>query len=336
MEKFPNQREFRLVGSASEENKSSFNEVLNNKFYSHLDSLSSEEKGILMRNEIQKSPDQINVISVIQEVIRDFTKEIGVECRTLPVDNYHLIKGDSYKSKFGNESRACFSLDHLAALFNEEVVRESLLLFTTIALHESIHSAMHMAFNIIEVEGQEHKYLVGPFRSGVKAHSNPPESPHAHFDGLDEAIVSDLEISLLVMVLEHPSMKNLKSEFYNPNHDVEKQRISREKKINIDEVIIGDNFSVNSGYAKNREVLQYICSEVAKNNPEDFPVAKDVMREFHRAHFTGRLMNIAHIVEGTFGKGSFRILGNMTDDKESGQLHLDQLKKLRLNFSKQK
>jgi len=48
-----------------------------------------------------------------------------------------------------------------------------------------------------------------------------------------------------------------------------------------------------------------------------------------KTHFTGRLLPVARLVEGTFGEGSFRLLGNMTTEKQSGILHLESFKKLR-------
>ena len=58
--------------------------------------------------------------------------------------------------------------------------------------------------------------------------------------------------------------------------------------------------------------------------------ADEVFQEFSNAQFNGRLMTIARLVEGTFGKGSFRILGNMDTDSNSATLCLETLKKLRL------
>jgi hypothetical protein len=46
------------------------------------------------------------------------------------------------------------------------------------------------------------------------------------------------------------------------------------------------------------------------------------------AHFTGRLLEIGRLVEKTFGKESFRILGNMDTDGKSAVLCFETLKKM--------
>jgi len=54
-----------------------------------------------------------------------------------------------------------------------------------------------------------------------------------------------------------------------------------------------------------------------------------VYKVFLKAHFTGRLLPIGRLIEKTFGEGSFRLLGNMDTDDESGALHLESLEKAR-------
>jgi len=55
-----------------------------------------------------------------------------------------------------------------------------------------------------------------------------------------------------------------------------------------------------------------------------------------KAHFTGNLLTIKKLVEKTFGKRSFLVLGNMTNDHESGVLHLETLKVFRRDQIRQK
>jgi len=72
-----------------------------------------------------------------------------------------------------------------------------------------------------------------------------------------------------------------------------------------------------------------VCAEIQKEFPEKFKSADDVYKIFLNAHFTGHLVTIGRLVEKTFGEGSFRELGNMGSDKESGVLCLEFLKKAR-------
>ena len=45
----------------------------------------------------------------------------------------------------------------------------------------------------------------------------------------------------------------------------------------------------------------------------------DVMRKFFQAHFSGNTLEIESLVENSFGKGSFGILADMSDDHESSE-----------------
>ncbi len=72
-----------------------------------------------------------------------------------------------------------------------------------------------------------------------------------------------------------------------------------------------------------------VIQEIQKELPETYPDTDDVLEEFTKAFFTGRLMQLGKIVEQTFGKGSFRILGMMKDDRESPVEVLETLRKMR-------
>lgn len=313
MENFPNPREFRLVGSASEENKEALQESLGNKFHSHLDSLSDEFLEKLKNFEIPKSSEQIEIINSINEVLAKYIKSLGLDYHQLSADNYHVIKGDEYIKERGDDSTACFSSITFSVFFNNDVVSKNNHLFINMALHETLHSAMHLAYGVIDDEEDKEKYKYGRYRAGVAAYSYDGQPKHVHFKGLDEAIVSEMQKDVLQEVLKQPKIVSL-----------------------FEEGRAEDDERIEFPYQKNRMVLNYICSEIAQQMPDEYKDESEVKKEFFKAHISGRLLKIAHLVDDTFGKGSFRILGNMNDDKESGQLHLEQFNKLRLNFKKQK
>ena len=82
-------------------------------------------------------------------------------------------------------------------------------------------------------------------------------------------------------------------------------------------------------------MLEYVCSEIQKQFPDKYQSIEEVFKEFLKANFTGQLLGIARLVEQTFGEGSFRLLGNMTEDKSSAVLYLDSLRKARIKARKQ-
>ncbi|MEA2007342.1 MAG: hypothetical protein U9O20_04270 [Patescibacteria group bacterium] len=87
-------------------------------------------------------------------------------------------------------------------------------------------------------------------------------------------------------------------------------------------------------YPKHRDVFDYVCREVLKQFPKKYSSFEEVKSEFLASHFTGRLLPIASIVEGMFGKGSFRRLGDMDDGNISAIQTLEALKQTRNRFLK--
>jgi hypothetical protein len=80
-------------------------------------------------------------------------------------------------------------------------------------------------------------------------------------------------------------------------------------------------------YPKQRDVLNYVCAEIQKQFPERFQSPDVVYKLFLNAHFTGRLLEIGRLVEKTFGKENFRIIGNMGTKGKSAVLCFETLKK---------
>lgn len=112
-----------------------------------------------------------------------------------------------------------------------------------------------------------------------------------------------------------------------------RKNLAEKRKIPEDDFIWvgkrGENDYETFPYQKPRQVLEYVCAEIQKEFTDLYENADDVFKEFLKANFTGRLLPIARLVDGTFGEGSFRILGNMKHEKESAVLTLETLKKAR-------
>jgi len=83
-------------------------------------------------------------------------------------------------------------------------------------------------------------------------------------------------------------------------------------------------------YPSVRKTLYYLAETIQTDNPDRFPSQDEVIDQFIQAHFNGRILNLAHLVEGSFGKDSFRILSLMrgTESGSAYQVH-DYLRKQR-------
>jgi hypothetical protein len=69
-------------------------------------------------------------------------------------------------------------------------------------------------------------------------------------------------------------------------------------------------------YAPQRAALKELIQEIFERNRHDFESKEDVFRLFVRGSLTGRLLEIARLIERAFGKGSFRALAEGTTNDE--------------------
>ena len=152
--------------------------------------------------------------------------------------------------------------------------------------------------------------------------------------GLHEAIVSSQEKRLLNKLLELPALAKEKEWLMSDEAKELRKKLAEKKEIPENDIIwVGkkeeDDWE-SVFYLQHRRVLDYVCDEIQKQFPDQYQNAEDVFKEFLKAHFTGQLLSVARLVEKTFGKGSFRLLGNMGKENESAVLHLESLKKERI------
>ena len=161
---------------------------------------------------------------------------------------------------------------------------------------------------------------------------------HEHFEGLHEAIVSEVEKRALPQILDLPELAKEKEWLLSDEAKELRKKLAERKKIPEDDIVWvgkkGKNDWETVSYPQQRGVLQYVCTEIQEQCPDRYQSADAVFKEFLRAHFTGQLLQIARPVEETFGEGSFRLLGNMATEEQDAVLHLESLKKARARVLK--
>ncbi len=221
-------------------------------------------------------------------------------------------------------------------LFNASVFRDNPVYFGAVALHETLHLKAHFTLEVEEGEGGGIDITF--YREGVGIKALQADGYHGryhqHFTGLHEAIVAELEKRSLAKIINLPELAREKEWLESAEAGELKHQLAERRGISEDDIIWvgkkGDKDWETVSYCKTRDVLTYVCTEIQKQFPAQYSRADEVFTEFQTAHFTGQLLPIARLVEATFGAGSFRLLGNMSTDKESAVLHLESLKKARV------
>lgn len=342
--------EFRIVGPASEAGKHKARRIIEDRFSKHQESLPPRHQELLRKFEYPKSPQEAELLDFANRETNRLLEELGAEPFDVPAQNCHIVPSEIYKQITDSEGAAVTVYNNQAIYFDAAHYRDNPVYFGASALHEMLHLKGDRAIEVEDAPKKEEEKPTEPgsepqirtnyYRTGIGVNAEYSLGHrgrfHRHFNGLNEAIVAETEKRLLDKLMEHPALAKEKAEF-----ESEETRKFRGNLATHDEIPEGDIIWAKKvgpdrwrptklGYPRQREVLNYACEEIQKQFPEKYADADEVLKEFQRSHFTGRLMLIGRLVEKTFGEGSFRLLGNMGTDDTSGTLHLESLHKARM------
>jgi hypothetical protein len=337
MEKIP---EIQTVGNALDDKKEQVKAEIQNLLLNHLQSLPPQDIEQLKKHEIKKTEEQIALLTFVNAEVNRLSGEFRLEPYDIPTENYHIVPSNLYKKVAKNNSNATAFCLKQGIIFEEEAFQDNLLYFGAVALHETLHLKAFYSMEVNEDGEEIHKT---PYREGITIRALQREGYHGnyheHFRGLHEAIVSRVERDLISSLLELPELVKEKEWLASEEANKMKKKLAEEKEMPEENIIWvgkkGKNDWERIGYPKHIEVLEYVCFEIQVQFPDKYQDIEEVFKEFLKAHFNGQLLGIARLVEQTFGEGSFRLLGNMSGDKDSAVLHLESLRKARIRVRKQ-
>jgi hypothetical protein len=350
-------KEIRVFGKAGDEIKEEEIKKIQRFYFEHIKNVfklfTPEQIEKITALEYQKSPKEIRIINIANQLTSNLMKECGVEPYDIPVENVHILPPELYKDITKLSFIACSELSKGALLFNALEFRNNPLFFCSVLTHELLHLKAYLSIEVNEEVNEsdvsdKNKVIVTPRRQGVSVHSTKKIGPQPYFDGLHEAIVAETQKRLLPKILE---LEDFKEEREWLNSD-DAKRIKKEdtkkyaKKNNIPEEDIPeleediiwisklDHKVYRNSYFYQRKVLKYICEEIQKQFPDEFKNPDDVFKLFLKAHFTGNILEIGRRVAKTFGKLSLQALGMMGTDDGSARKCLRYLKTARSEILK--
>ncbi len=331
MEKIPG---LRIVGDAPDTVKQKARNEIEERLTNHLASLSELDRKAAERFEYPKTPEEIILIDFANTETNRLRIEAGMEPYNIPQENYHILpRGDYRKIADDDNSKATCFFDKQGIIFDASDIRNSLVDAGSVILHETLHLKGHFS---MEVEQDGDKITKSPYREGISASAAQKKGLHGeyhvHFTGLHEAIVAEQQKISLQRMMDLAILQKEKERLISEPAVNLRRVISEEKLIPEEDIIwVGENKKEYARivYQKQRETLQYVCEEISEEFSDVYPTTESVFKEFLKAHFTGRLLPIARLIDDVFGRGSFRKLGDMKPDKQSGVLTLEALRKAR-------
>jgi len=289
------------------------------------------KKTELRANEYPKNKEEIFLIDLINKETNKLMDDLGVQSFDIPERNFHIIPSKLCAKYFDNTSAGVASYDVQAIALNADDVRRHLIVFASVAFHEALHLKVKQVMQVRELDDDLKKDF---YRTGITVYSpntsNENKKFHSHFRGLHEAVIANEQKKFVKKLMEMEMFSDAKEWMQSGVVAEEKLEMWKKQKIFADDIYYtnkAENIFAKIGYRQQREVLLYVCNEIASDSGVS---GEDVEKEFLKANFSGRLIPVAKLVEDSFGKGSFRELGNLGIDDNSAINTLEALKKFRL------
>jgi hypothetical protein len=278
--------------------------------------------------EREKTPEEQEVLEGIVASMPDFIQRYGGEPIVLKPEYMHVIDPVKVNAEWPNmtEGQRAF----IAARKDEEgwtfgghtvgiLSRDTLLREAHNMVHEFLHLQSFTSFTQNEdAENERLMKLSGsavlPRQSGMEIHAKGGKN---YFRGLSEAIIEEL-----TMRFDRQYFQD-----FPPLEDVIKYRAEIEQEVaepkyedakEISEVVTkpeGDGYRTTIKpyvYGKQRRILRSVISKIYDTNEGQYPSKEVVFELFAKAELSGRLLEVARIIEQSLGKGSFRKLGEDT------------------------
>lgn len=245
----------------------------------------------------EKTQEEIVIANFANKATGAIAKAYGIEDPAdMPSQNIHILTEENFKKLAAQEKikakgymvgfmslkkQALFILDRGDGLFH----------FMHALTHELYHFKSYQSL-IIE-NAADAKTKITHRRSGWGVRLRKQDK--AAFADMDEAVVDELAIRTLTAIIDNFGAANLPPEIKN-------QLKAEYEKEGFPDIYI-------STYGPEKLRLRDMVIEIYNKNKGKFKTADEVFNLFAQAVFTGNLIPVARLVEKTFGKGSFRTIG---------------------------
>jgi len=238
--------------------------------------------------EVEKSETEAKIIQAILERVPEFVEKFGGNPSDIKVENIRFIDIGEEGEKKGITKEVIPPLLHAFYISGSEsmvVLRdESIFKEMHRVIHELLHANSFQSFESREVPGTSLSQK-GVRRMGFMTYDKKVKdwSLGASFLSINESITEELTLKFenqhVDLLTEHTEEKTW-PQLYS--------------------------------YVGDRIRLQNIIEEIIEKNPA-YKEKEEVFNIFAEAAMNGNLLKISRLIEKTFGKGSFREMGNMPE-----------------------
>ncbi len=279
-------------------------------------------------HEKEKPTELENLIVRINDKMADFLEQYGVTSIEIPPPNVHMLdksKLDAEQKKkfeelYKNNPGLYMPNQQGIVLFRDYEDGNKLLMIQTL-VHEMLHMESFNSFQKTSAEDAEiglikddEKAGLAPRRSGFSIRAM--DEKKLFFNEINEAIITELMIRF-----EHAYFSEwpeLAKEIKESDEAI--LHLSNRDNIPIEELKkeIGtvrknaDSLSsdlISYGYRGARKQLWSLVDDLFEKNRSEFKSKEEIFDLFVSATMNGGLLPVARLIEKTYGKGSFREMG---------------------------
>jgi hypothetical protein len=294
----------RVVGNVSEEEKQKIFEKRRKMFETtNIEKIHDLEK--------EKTPKEQQILLEVNAATNELRKKYGLPDFNIPEGNMHLIR----KEEWATQGDVGVSLPEMERVLFRERERGIHLALT--AHHEEVHfktfNAVQRLTDCDEIEKYRGGLRITP-RSRAKINSLPNGDPLSYFADLNEAVTEELSRQYIMNQVGNPLFKEDFDETKRLREELLKRGIYKPL-LNPDIYSLYQNtgddtiYSESFGYPAERLALYQIRNQIFQENRDTFKNTEEVLDVFARAMFTGHMMELSHLMEKTFGKGTMRAMG---------------------------
>lgn len=323
----------RVVGNVTDEGKKRISENMRERFENQVfPDLADRER--------EKTPDERHILSLVDVATNDLRRLYGLSEFSIPEKNVHVIRDEQWPEKL-DETRGFYLPRSQGSCIRETAGR---IWFAAVSFHETLHMKSYGAMQVPVGRSSEYD----DYRVGLTAQTR--DGKRKYFTNLNEAVTEELTRIFIRTQLKHPffaeearrtreiteRFPEAKSSeggplFTDATYFADIIREERHSEPGLLNRILGVEsvtqyfMSAKFSYERERSILRTLLEKIVERNPDSFASPDDVFGMFVRAMLTGNIIPIGRLIDGTFGSGTFRKIGELDDDIDGQESYVQSL-----------
>jgi hypothetical protein len=245
-----------------------------------------------------RTPDEIKTAEIILELMPDFVKMYGCEMPPVTPDHIHSVDETNRDEHAQGIKGGAGYLPEYQRVYTVDTYGNSNFLKAHALAHELLHFGSFQSYSAHE---QDNALVMTPRRRGLEMIN--ADNTTSFFGKLDEAVIEELAIVFSRNYLEKDAWLKKDME----DHEGYSSNI-----LEIGRRDDGEAVFVSHAYEKERSSLRQLVNDLYERNKNSFSIPDEVFLLFAKGALTGNVLELARLIEKTYGKGWFRKIGEMT------------------------